>query len=398
LTDRVVISGAGPVGCTCALILAQAGIPVLLLEAEAVLPTDMRASTFHPPTLDMLATIGLTQKLIPQGLVATRYQYRDRVSGRYAEFNLGVLEGIVDHPYRLQCEQFKLTQTVVGMLAEFPHAEVRMGASVSRVEPTDAGVDVIVANKAGDAETVPARFVIGCDGARSAVRKSAGVEFEGFTYPELFLVVSTDYPLETHLPNLADVNYVSDPTEWCTILRVPLSWRVLFPAPIDASPESLTDPASLQARLQRLAPHDGAFNILHTSLYRVHQRVAKHYRVGNILVAGDAAHVNNPLGGMGMNGGLHDVFNLSQKLIAIVRDGASDDLLDLYERQRRTVTVEYIQTQTIQNKKNIEEANEAQRMQRIEDLRAVAADRAQAITFLRRNNMIDALERSHAIT
>jgi 3-(3-hydroxy-phenyl)propionate hydroxylase len=395
--ERVAIAGAGPVGCTAALILAQSGIPVTLIEAEEVLPEDLRASTFHPPSLDMLARLGVTQQLIPQGLIAARYQYRDRMSGRYAEFNLGVLSDIVAHPFRLQCEQFKLTRVVMEMLKAFPHVEVRMGTSITGYEQKPAGVAITVANKAGNTDIIDARYLIGADGTRSVVRKTAGIEFEGFTYPELFLVVSTDNPLDKDFDNLADVNYVSDSEEWCTILKVPDSWRVLFPTPTDATAEELTDPASLQARLRRLTRSTADFNIMHTSLYRIHQRVAKQYRMGNVLLAGDSAHANNPLGGMGMNGGVHDAFNLCDKLTDIMLNGASEDLLDLYDRQRRIVTVEYVQAQTIQNKKNIEEANETSRLQRIEDFRAIAADRDKSIAFLRRNSMIDAVERSYAI-
>jgi 3-(3-hydroxy-phenyl)propionate hydroxylase len=395
-SDQVIVAGAGPVGCTAALMLAQAGIPVTVLEAEATLPVDMRASTFHPPSLDMLARFGITERLMPQGLVAQRYQYRDRQSGEYAEFNLGVLAGIVEHPFRLQCEQFKLTQTVADMLAAYPQADLRMNTRVVGIETTDRGVRAAIEGPAG-AETLDGRFIIGADGAHSVVRRHAGIEFEGFTYPELFLVVSTAYPLEQHFDNLAPVNYVSDSAEWCTLLRVPTMWRVLFPTDPDAPVESLTDPDAIEARLQRLAPRRGRHSIEHVTLYRIHQRVAKQYRRGNILLAGDAAHVNNPLGGMGMNGGLHDAVNLGDKLIGIINEGRPLALLDLYQRQRRTITVDFIQAQTIQNKKTIEEADDDVRAQRIRDLKAVAADPAQAVTFLRRNNMIDSVERSYAI-
>lgn len=394
---RVIIAGAGPVGCTAALILARAGIPVTLVEAEEELATDMRASTFHPPTLDMLADIGLTERLLPQGLIADRYQYRDRASGRYAEFNLRALEGLVRHPYRLQCEQFKMTRTVVDMLADYPNVDIRMATSVTGFEQDAQGVTVQL-QTSGGVERLAGRYLIGCDGSRSVVRRQAEIEFEGFTYPELFLVVSTDHPLENHFENLAHVNYVSDPQEWCTILRVPSAWRVLFPTDAGAPDDALTDPAAIEARLQRLAAKPGRYNVFHVSLYRIHQRVAKRYRSGSVLIAGDAAHLNNPLGGMGMNGGLHDVVNLCDKLVAIIDGGAGEELLDLYERQRRTVTIEYIQAQTIQNKKTIEEADEDARMARIDHLRAVAADPDQAVAFLRRQNMLDALARAEAIT
>src|SRR5690606_15117025 len=119
---RVAIVGAGPVGCVAALSLAEAGVKVLLIEANEVLPEDLRASTFHPPTLDMLSELGLTEFLIENGLIAKTYQYRDRETGIYAEFDLSVLEGIVKHPFRVQCEQFKLTRKVVELLREHPNA------------------------------------------------------------------------------------------------------------------------------------------------------------------------------------------------------------------------------------------------------------------------------------
>jgi 3-(3-hydroxy-phenyl)propionate hydroxylase len=396
-SDGVIIVGAGPVGCTAALALAQAGVAVTLIEAEATLPKDMRASTFHPPTLDLIGQFGLTERLIPQGIIAPRYQYRDRVSGEYAEFDLGVLNGIVAHPYRLQCEQFKLTQTVADMLAELGNAELRMGTRLTGVAQDGDCAEATVESSAGT-ETLRRRFLIGADGARSVVRKEVDIAFEGFTYPEQFLVISTEHPLERHFASLSQINYISDREEWCAIVRVPGQWRVLFPAPPDAAIEVLADPNVLEARLQRLAPKAGRYDIAHVSLYRVHQRVATRYRAGNVLLAGDAAHLNNPIGGMGMNGGLHDAVNLCEKLLAILRDGAGSDLLDLYERQRRTVTVEFIQAQSAQNKKNIEEVDDATRLARIRSLQEIAADPAQAIAFLRKNNMIDSLARSNAIT
>ena len=395
-TKPVIVVGAGPVGCTAAHFLVRSGIPVVLLESEAQLNIDMRASTFHPPSLDMLDRIGVTEKLLPLGLVADKYQYRDRRSGLYAEFDLGVLSRFVKHPFRLQCEQWKLTQVAVDMLKAEPLAGVRMATRITGLSQDADGVTVELEDSQGSS-TLQGSFVIGCDGARSVVRKAIGVEFEGFTYPELFLVISTDETIERHFENLSLVNYISDAEEWCTILRVPSAWRVLFPTDPDADPESLTDPDALQARMQRLAPQAEPHRISHTSLYRIHQRVAKSYRVGRVLLAGDAAHLNNPLGGMGMNGGLHDVVNLCDKLDAIVNHGGSMDLLDLYDRQRRITCVDFVQSQTMQNKKAIEERDEGARLQRIRDLQAIAADPEKALVFLSRNNMIDSVRESYAI-
>jgi 3-(3-hydroxy-phenyl)propionate hydroxylase len=397
INNHVIIAGAGPVGCTAALILAQAGVKVTLLESEASLIEDLRASTFHPPSLDMLDDLGVTEKLLPQGLIASKYQYRDRTSGAYAEFDLGVLSDITKHPYRLQCEQYKLTRTIKPMLEETGNADIRFSTTVKSVVDHSDHVAVTVDGPDGE-ETITARYLIGSDGSRSVVRKEMNIEMEGFTYPELFLVVSTDFPFEDHLPNLSHVNYISDSEEWCTILRVPGFWRVLFPTKEGSTEDELVDANNLEARMQRLVKSDAPYNIVHTTLYNIHQRVAKQYRKGNVLIAGDAAHLNNPLGGMGMNGGLHDVFNLCPKIIDILQKGASEDLLDLYERQRRDVTIDFIQNQTIQNKKNIEQMTQEQRLEHIDGLNKMISDPEQAVAFLSRNNMFDALERAAEIT
>jgi len=397
INNHVIIAGAGPVGCTAALILAQAGIKVTVLESEASLIEDLRASTFHPPSLDMLDDLGVTEKLLPQGLIASKYQYRDRTSGAYAEFDLGVLSDITKHPYRLQCEQYKLTRTIKPMLEETGNADLRFSTTLRSVVDHSDHVAVTVDGPEGE-EIITARYLIGSDGSRSVVRKEMDIEMEGFTYPELFLVVSTDFPFEDHLPNLSHVNYISDSEEWCTILRVPGFWRVLFPTKEGTTEDELVDAANLEERMKRLVKSDAPYNIVHTTLYNIHQRVAKQYRKGNVLIAGDAAHLNNPLGGMGMNGGLHDVFNLCPKIIDILQNSASEDLLDLYERQRRDVTIDFIQNQTIQNKKNIEQMTQEQRLEHIDNLNKMIADPVQAAAFLSRNNMFDALERAAEIT
>ena len=397
INNHIVIAGAGPVGCTAALILAQSGVKVTLIEPEDSLIEDLRASTFHPPSLDMLDGLGVTEKLLPQGLVASKFQYRDRISGAYAEFDLGILSGKTKFPYRLQCEQYKLTRTIKPMLEETGNADIRFSTAVTSVRNLADKVEVTVEGPSGE-EVLNARYLIGADGARSVVRREMDIELEGFTYPELFLVVSTDFPFEDHMPNLSHVNYISDSEEWCTILRVPGFWRVLFPTEEGAAEADLLDPAKIEARMQRLIKSDTPYNIVHTTLYNIHQRVAKNYRKGNVLIAGDAAHLNNPLGGMGMNGGLHDVFNLCPKIIDILQNDASEDLLDLYERQRRDVTIEFIQNQTIQNKKNIEQQKDEQRLEHIANLNKMIADPEQAISFLSRNNMFDALERAAKIT
>ena len=405
--SHVLIAGAGPVGLVSALTLAKAGIAVTVFERNTTAPQDLRASTFHPPTLDMLARFGITEALVSQGLIARYTQQRDRQSGLIAEFDMALLEGETRHPFRLQCEQWKLNKLLLDRIAEFPHAKVLLGAELQTVSQNQDGVEVKVktGNRSGnengngdEIQSFKGEYLIGADGAWSSVRQALDIEFEGFTYPERFLVVSTEFEFADHLPQLSYVNYVSDPNEWCVLLRVPSMWRVLFPTRQDESDEEVLTDASIQRRLQNLLPKGTPYTTVHRTLYKVHQRVAREFRRGRVILAGDAAHINNPLGGMGMNGGVQDAFNLSDKLVDILTLGASPDLLDRYERQRRSVAIEYINANTARNKKNIEERDPEARRKTQDELRAIAADPIAARDYLRKTSMIDALARAESIT
>ena len=235
------------------------------------------------------------------------------------------------------------------------------------------------------------------DGASSAIRRDLNIEFAGFTYPERFLVISTTFEYADHMPRLSYVNYCSDPQEWCVLLRVPALWRVLFPTRPDESDDEVLGDASVQARLQDLLPQPVPYETAHRTLYKVHQRVAQTFRQHRAFLAGDAAHINNPLGGMGMNGGVHDAMNLCDKLLSVMQQGASPDILDRYERQRRTIAIEYINASTARNKKEIEERDPAIRRKTQDELRAIAADPAASRAYLRKTSMMDALVRAEAI-
>lgn len=394
ITRPVVIAGAGPVGCTAALRLAQHGIPVVLLEGLAELPETLRASTFHPPSLDMLDELGMQKPLAAQGLVCRHFQYRDRRTGEIAEFDLDILREDTRHPYRLQAEQWKYTRLVWKELGD-QHASLvqcRFGYVVEGVHQTTDGVEVLV--RVGDVEkVVEGSFLIGADGADSAVRKAAAILFEGFTYPEKFLVASTPFPLETKLDRLAPVNYIADPEEWLVLLRTPTLWRVLIPT----DPKSEDDAQWLsdrwiQKRLHHMAPHDRDYEITHRTIYRIHQRVADTYRRGRVLLAGDAAHINNPLGGMGMNGGIHDAWHLAEQLIRIHEGAEAGPLLDLYDRQRRGICLRFVQEHTMNNKTLLESKDPDVQKKRQAELMRTAADPDLARTFLLKTSMLRSLK------
>ena len=392
--DRVVIVGAGPVGLTTALALIRRGIPVVLLASEPELVMELRGSTFHPPTLDLLDEFAIVPRMIEVGLKAPTWQFRDRETGPVATFDLSLLAGDTSHPYRVQCEQWKLMRFLEEKLRA-EGADLRFGHEVTAVRQDGDGITA-TANTASGPIEIAGRYVIAADGARSAVRRSLGVEFEGFTYAELFLIASTDFPFEKTLTDIAFVNYIADPLEWLVLLRVPGLWRVLVPAPENSDRAQLLSDESMQAMLQRVVQRDEPYDIAHRSLYPVHQRVAKSFRHGRVLLAGDAAHVNNPLGGMGMNGGIQDAFNLADKLKAIWA-GADDRLLDRYDRQRRTVAVEAVQQQTHRNQQIISERDPETRKKSLDAMRKVAADKTSAREYMLRSSMIASMRRAAEI-
>ena len=394
---QIIIAGAGPVGCVVGLILARAGISVTILETENDLIPELRASTFHPPTLDMLDDLGVTPKLIDQGLITPKIQYRDLEDGLVAEFDHALIDDRTKHPYRLQCEQFKLTRIIAEMLKEFPHAEISFDSKFVDASQTDNAVRVFYETPAGS-EQVTCDYLIGADGSRSEVRKSQKIEFQGFTYPEQFVTVSVPEDVDKIVPGMGHVCYIAHPTQWCALIHAPDYWRFLFPIPMETTKEEAFDDDFLEGRLQHLAPHQERYAIQLRTLYGVNQRVAETYRLGRILLAGDSAHVNNPLGGMGMNGGIHDGVNLADILVRMYGGGETEELLNLYDRQRRPIAIEYVQAQTMRNKKNLEETDPNVRRQRQDELRDVANNVEKSRELLLQTSMINGLERSEAIT
>ena len=396
--ERVIVVGAGPTGLAIALGLQRQGIATLVLESEPALTRDLRAGSFHPPTMEMLDLLGVGEKFRSIGIKVPHWQIRDRKEGVVAQFDLGVLADETPYPYRLHCEQFKLTPILYDALLA-AGGSVRFSTEFTGMTQDGDGV-IAEAKGPGGVERFAGRYLVGADGGRSAVRKAMGVEFEGFTWPERFLVVSmTD--------DLAPLGYtgnayIADPVEWVAIfvmphLGPPGLWRVVFPTDTAIPEEVVTSDAFCQERLRGFLPKSQRFEIPYASTYRVHQRVAKDFRHGRVLLAGDAAHVNNPLGAMGLNSGLHDALNLVEKLGAVFKGDAEDALLDRYVRQRRQTNIEYVQAGSIRNKQLLEERDPAVRRQRLDEVRATAADPVKAKAHLMRTSMIASVRRAAAI-
>ncbi|MEE4454012.1 FAD-dependent oxidoreductase [Novosphingobium resinovorum] len=392
---QVVVAGGGPVGAVAAAYLARHGIDVLLAEAGADCAQDLRASTFHPPTLEMLDALDVTPALIEKGLKAPVYHWRDRRSGEILAFDLTEISDVTRYPFRIQCEQYHLARMLTERLETLDRAEVLFNHRVVHFTQDEAGVEVHLESPYG-IETVRADYLIGADGASSIVRKWLGTEFDGFTYPERFLTLSTTWPIEQAMPGLAHVNYVSDPDEWMVLLRVPSVWRVLVPAH-DEDETFLRSDAKKNAVFDGIMGDGAAVETQHRTIYRVHQRVAKQFRQGRVLLVGDAAHLNNPLGGFGMNSGIHDAFNACSKLVEIIKGGASADLLDLYDRQRRQVTFDFTQRQTMENMEAMRAGQGETHAKREAAMRALLADDDKRRAYLLRQAMFESLEQAAAI-
>ena len=355
---KVIIIGAGPVGTFAAYCLAEYGIETLVLESESTCETDMRASTFHPSTLKYLDNLNLADELIEKGLKAPVFQYRIRSTDEVLEFNLQELDDVLDFPFRLQCEQYKFARMLAGKLDRHRHSSVLFNRKLINFSEGNNKVTLDVDHH-GTSEQYQCDYLIGADGANSIVRRNLGIEFSGFTYEEKFFTLSTQKPLENYFSNLSYVNYVSDPEEWFVLLKAPSAWRILVPVPQTLDDKAIKSNDYVSDIFTRVLNSSDPIETIHRTIYRVHQRVVNKMRYGRIMLAGDSAHLNNPLGGFGMNGGLHDAWNLAEKLDGIINHKKDQDLLNLYDRQRRTVMNDFIQKQTIRNKKMIEETGDA---------------------------------------
>lgn len=388
-TATVFVVGAGPVGLSAALALTQAGIDVRVVEAASGVDKRMRASTFHPPTLGMIDSLGLVEKLVEQGLEVPHFQVRQHESGERVVFDIGSIGDVVAHPYRLQVEQHRFCALAVDALAK-RGVDVEFDSRVLSVTPRDD--KVVVTTESGE---IHASWVIGADGATSAVRKSLGLEYGGKTYTHSSVLISTPFPFHDHVLGISDVSYCWSKRGPFSLLRLKDFWRAsLYPGVEDL--DAAADEARVRDWLAYIHPDARDAEILDINPYRVHERCVGTFRVGRVLLAGDAAHLNPPSGGMGMNGGIHDAINLSEKLFKVV-NGASDILLDIYDRQRRTLAAKRIIPQASANRARMATTDKSTQHARLDELKTIAADPVRNREHLLKSSMVAGLREAQAI-
>jgi 3-(3-hydroxy-phenyl)propionate hydroxylase len=222
------------------------------------------------------------------------------------------------------------------------------------------------------------------------VRSALGFRFEGKTYPETTILATTRFPFEEHLEGLSNVNYVWKEGGTFSLLRLPDQWRCSLYPDGDESIEDALEPASIERKMQEIVRVSGGHNVDQIRPYRIHMRIVDDFRSGRVLLAGDAAHINSPSGGMGMNGGIHDAFELVRTLEQSL-NGAGLACLDRYTRRRRPIAEQEILTQSDRNRARMQERDLVKRRESLEALQRTAADVDAARNHLLRSSMIAGL-------
>jgi 2-polyprenyl-6-methoxyphenol hydroxylase-like FAD-dependent oxidoreductase len=382
----IVVAGAGPVGLFTAVLLVEAGYPVLVLDRNSGLARDTRASTFPPATLDLLEELGLDQPLIACGSISQGWQYMIHGTKRHAVFDLAVISDLTHHPYRLQCEQFHLTGLLLERLEANPLFEIRFNHEVTSVRRQADGAAFGVRWPGGEAEW-RADWLIAADGGGSTVRRRLGLPFEGGMFPRTSITLVLDYPFQEHVDGLLGVNYVWTETGHYTLIQIRNLWRFSYsPDPGQSIEDALSEPVA-QSHLQSLFPRARPYTVLQRNHYTLQQRCLESFRSGRVLFAGDAAHLNSPVGGMGMNSGIHDAHCLAQHLLPVLQ-GADEALLDRYSRRRRTVALEEVQRLSERNYRWHGETDPSRRDGIWRELQEIVQDRQRTRDFLLESSMI----------
>ena len=386
----VIIIGGGPVGLVTALKLTLSGISVIVIEISDKPYAEPRASTFHPPTLDLLDQLGISSKLIEKGRKSKKWQFSFFNSENKVVFDLGILSNDTNHPYRLQCEQINLIKIASTILLKKNSESISYNTRAITISENTQSVSV-KAIKGGENITFSGKWLVGADGANSMARKHINVKFEGKTYPSSSVSINTTFPFHDYINNLYGVNYFWSEDWSFSMFRTKSFWRVGYSPQKNLSDKEALNDKNIQDQLSKIVQIENRFGIQSAVIYRIHKRIVKSFRKGRVILAGDSAHLNSPSGGFGMNGGIHDAFNLCDKLIRIF-NGSSDNLLDLYSRQRKYAAVSDIQETSDQNYKKHREKNHKKRLEALNELKKIKENKEEYLKYLRKTSLISSLK------
>lgn len=352
--DDVIVVGGGPVGFINALGLALAGVRVSVIEAEPQIIDSPRAAVYFWSVLGGLERLGILEAADAAGVRKQDYTYLVRRTGERIHFSMEILEGRTPHPYNLHLGQHLLAEIAMRRLQTLSNATVRFGTRLQTLHQDADGVTLSVVTDRGT-EELRAGWVIGADGAGSTVRRLLGLSFDGTTWPERFVATNVYYDFERH--SFARATFVIDDRFGAVIaiLNNRGLWRCTYME--DATLPEETFLERLPQAYDAIMPGHGPYELERASPYRMHQRSAQRYRVGRVLLAGDAAHVTNPTGGLGLTSGLFDSYALYPALTAVVLEHAADEVLDRYSAARRDTFINRVSPQATANKQLIYHAN-----------------------------------------
>jgi 3-(3-hydroxy-phenyl)propionate hydroxylase len=304
----------------------------------------------------------------------------------HAVFDLESIRDLTDHPYRLQCEQFYFSDIAVDYLLASHLFEIRFGHGILGVE--DQGGEVrLQAGKPGAEYELTTPWLIAADGGNSTVREQMGLPFDGSVLPSTSITLVLNHPFQNEISGLLGVNYVWTKNGYYSLIQIRDLWRFTYsPDPDQALSEALSAPV-VQAHVQSVFPSLQPYELLHIDHYTLQQRCLESFRQGRVLFAGDAAHLNSPTGGMGMNAGMHDAQCLVEHLLPVL-EGVDDELLNRYSRRRQIIALEEIQRLSERNFHWHREINPSRRMEIWRELQEIVNDYKKTRDFLLDSSLI----------
>lgn len=325
---QVLIVGAGPTGLTLAIRLQQAGVDHLLIDRLAAGQNLSRAGVIHAHTLEMLEPLGVVPPMLAEGMALTRFAVRDRRHQLLAIDFAGLPSR---YPFVLMLPQ-DVTERILSERLTALGGTVHRGVEAIDIAQDVDGATVRVATPEGE-RSIRAHYVVGGDGMHSRVRAASDIAFEGNSYEESFVLADVSFNVP---PRADEVTLYFSPAGMVVVAPLPGERYRIVAA--HRHVEGTPDRASIQRLLDTRGPEAGGVTVrdVHwSSAFRVHHRVADHYRDGRLLVMGDAAHVHSPAGGQGMNTGIVDAVLLGDLLARVVARSESATLLDHYGELRR---------------------------------------------------------------
>lgn len=352
---QIVVCGAGPVGLLSALKFLKAGLEVTLIDAAETVNDSPRACAYLPATLEAFDTIGILDDVAKLAFHGTTIGRQVPALNYYGEVNFAGLD-LGPYGHFLFIGQEEVAAILMRHLQSFPKFEMRWNTRLTGFAQREDGI-TIETEVNGEPLQIECEWLIGADGARSTVRSIAGIEFEGHTWPERFFATNVTYDFSKL--GMTTGGFRSDPYSWAVIVRVNAKgvWRIAFGEDGSLPEESWRE--RIPGRLSDFIPQGEDYQLLRASPYRVHQRAGKSLRVGRVLLAGDAAHVTNPIGGLGLTTGFWDAMILGDVLPAVIAGEVSDAALDRYSDARRKVFWEFTSPTATENRRMLQERDPA---------------------------------------